>query len=377
MEFDRVYNLIREYESPEGEKVLFLLEERTSRAIYDHIVSTGATRCLELGTGYGSTTCVMAAALDEIGEGRVTTVDTLERTPIGIRDLAKHTGLADFIDPVNARYDWYLRGLVERQTSANRCEPCLDFCFLDGAHEWNPDALAAFLATKLLRAGAWLALDDLNFKLRGCQPGWETTFADRSEEELDHYQVREVFDLVLRQHQDLGEFTVADGGRTGWARKAGGTKTPWRPIGRSLDPETLAWRATYSADELIKAAYVSDGISTEREGSTVEIEAKEIDPNFVLKHDLGNGRNIDVVRLRMRLVSPAEEVLQIYWRETELQPFVEDRSVRIKLKASDDWQELVVRVNGSENARPIHGIRVDITDGASSLCWSSLTVGGR
>lgn len=87
------------------------------------------------------------------------------------------------------------------------------------AHEWEPDALAAFLVARLMRPGAWTALDDLDFRLRGCYPGWETAFATRSERELDTCQVGMVYDLVLRQHPDFTQFIKTDAGRTGWTRK--------------------------------------------------------------------------------------------------------------------------------------------------------------
>lgn len=135
MKFEHVYESLRDYRTAKGEKLLFVLQKQTMQAIYDCIVTTRAAQCLELGTGYGATTCVIAAALDEIGGGRVTTVDKIGRDPIGVDVLAEHTGLSRYIDAVvtSEGYNWYLAEVVARQSSGRTCEPCFDFCFLDGA----------------------------------------------------------------------------------------------------------------------------------------------------------------------------------------------------------------------------------------------------
>ncbi len=101
MTFDNVYELLRNYRTPAGEQVLFLLARDTMQSIYDCVLQSGARECLELGTGYGATTCVIAAALDELGGGRVSTIDMLVREPIGIDVLAVHTGLSRYIEVVS------------------------------------------------------------------------------------------------------------------------------------------------------------------------------------------------------------------------------------------------------------------------------------
>ena len=93
-----------------------------------------------------------------------------------------------------------------------------DFCFLDGAHEWQPDALAVFLAVKLLKPGGWFVLDDLDFNLRS-MPTWKESHGHLSDRELDTYQISMVWNLVARQHPELTAFKETEGGRIGWARK--------------------------------------------------------------------------------------------------------------------------------------------------------------
>jgi predicted O-methyltransferase YrrM len=370
MKFQKVYELLSRFRTPQNESVLFLLAEGTAREIYDCVVATDAKAPLELGTGYGTTTCIIAAALDEIGGGTVTTVDNIERNPISVNVLARHTGLSNYIEPVRGDYVEYLRRRRQQKPM-----PLIDFCFLDGAHEWDPDAVAAYFVGTLLRPGGWFVLDDLDFKLRGCQPDWEHVFADRSEEELDANQVRQVYDQVVCMRQDFGDFTVADGGRTGWARKVAGVATPWRPIGLVLLPIQLAWEQTYSAVEIARQSGLSPGLTLVQEGWALVVHARAVDPYFILPHDLGQGRSIDVVTLRLRLLKPNRETLQVYWRSVETQSFSEEQSVRVALELSNEWQEIMIRLN-SIAERPIHGLRIDVTDGPSEILWGSLVVGG-
>ncbi|HEY0185553.1 MAG TPA: class I SAM-dependent methyltransferase, partial [Rhodopila sp.] len=376
MQFEQVLSLLRSYRSPAGDAVLFLLAEQTMESIYHCVLDSGASACLELGTGLGATTCVIAAALDERRDGRVTTVDMLVREPIGVQVLAQHTGLAQYIDVVAdpVGYTWYLKEIIERQTSRNTCEPCFDFCFLDGAHEWAPDALATFLVAKLLRPGSWLVLDDLDFKLRGCQPGWRTVFASRTDAELDAFQVDRVFNLVLRQHPDFADFAVSDGGRTGWARKKSSNPAAWFPMGLVLDPIAPDWQESFQAENIVGESRFSDSLAVTSEDTVVALRAIRDDPNFALPPGVDKGRPIDVISLRLRLVAPDAETLQLFWINRLGDPFNERQSVRARIAASDDFQDVTIRINGSGELRPVHAIRVDPTDGPGSLLLQSVSV---
>ena len=188
------------------------------RAIYDCITTNRLTDALELGSWRGATSCVMAAAAQEIG-GTVTSVDILLQQPANVRSLAAHAGIGPelelVIDPLG--YNWYMADLIRKQTDNGICTPMFDFCFLDGAHEWQPDALAVYLAVKLLKPGGVLVLDDLNLKLRAMSH-WQITHSHLSDRELDEYQIGMVWDLVVKQHSDLHGFRVTEDGRIGWRR---------------------------------------------------------------------------------------------------------------------------------------------------------------
>jgi hypothetical protein len=89
---------------------------------------------------------------------------------------------------------------------------------LDGAHEREPDALAFTLVAKLLKPGAWIVLDDINFNLR-MVPNWKEDFPTYTDRELDTFQVKMVYTLLVEQHPFFSDFKVTHHGRIGWARK--------------------------------------------------------------------------------------------------------------------------------------------------------------
>ena len=99
MKFDQVYKLLLDRQT-EINQLIVLLAEDTLREIYACILATSAKDCLELGTGFGATACVMAAAIDEIGGGTVTTIDHMDRQPVGVTQLAQITGMTKYLRPV-------------------------------------------------------------------------------------------------------------------------------------------------------------------------------------------------------------------------------------------------------------------------------------
>ena len=74
MKFEQVYGILVNHQKAINARVV-LLAEATLREVYQCVIATRSRDCLELGTGHGATTCVIAAALEEIGGGTITTVD--------------------------------------------------------------------------------------------------------------------------------------------------------------------------------------------------------------------------------------------------------------------------------------------------------------
>jgi len=138
-------------------------EESQCRVLYDWVREARPAQCLELGFFYGKTSCVIAAALQENGAGHLTSIDmeavrNHQGNPNILDNLGK-IGMESFVTPIFSKisYTWELKKDIEKQTVNSRCEPCYDFIFLDGAHTWETDVCAFFLAMKLLKPGGLLA----------------------------------------------------------------------------------------------------------------------------------------------------------------------------------------------------------------------------
>jgi Methyltransferase domain len=198
------------------------------RIVYDHVIQTRPTHVLELGTASGVSAAYMAAALDELGRGSVTTLDKAQYLPSPLPELqafAKVPELLRYVTferPSHSSYVWWLlRKIEQRSDGAGNCEPLYDFCYLDGAHDFTIDGLAAYLVEKLLQPDSWLLLDDLNWSYAAdVVPPDPGRFSD---DEIKAPMVRLIFDVLLKQHPSFTEFRVQDGS-WGWARKGSGER---------------------------------------------------------------------------------------------------------------------------------------------------------
>jgi len=222
MKIDTVLERLYAYQPPEGwGGHIFLLPEQVMRDIYQLVLDEKLTQCLELGTGFGATSCAICAALEEKGEGQLTTIDRYLHQPVNVQVLMKHVGLdLKYLNIVadELGYNWYMADLLKHQVENRESEPLFDFCLLDGAHEWEPDALAFTLVHPLLKPKAWMLIDDLNFNLRMI-PNWQESHGTHTDKELDTFQMRMVYDLVVKQHPEFEDFNITHNGRIGWARK--------------------------------------------------------------------------------------------------------------------------------------------------------------
>jgi predicted O-methyltransferase YrrM len=143
----------------------------------------------------------IAASLKDNGSGQLTTIDldsARERDP-HIEELLEAAGLLDWVHPIYTptSYTWELMHMLERQRQG---EWLFDFAFIDGAHSWFVDGLAFFLVDKLLKPGAWILFDDLDWTYATSPTLRETDFV-RSipEDERTTPQIGKVFDLLVRQ----------------------------------------------------------------------------------------------------------------------------------------------------------------------------------
>lgn len=191
------------------------------KQLYEFIRRTRPNLCLELGFAHGTSSCYIAAALEENGHGHLTTLDlrtAAERKP-SIYDLMQLAQLNAFITPVFAEtsYNWGLMHIIEQQTQDRHCEPLYDFCFIDGAHTWDTDGFSFFLVEKLLLPGGWILFDDLNLAFDNPLLKDEPWLYQFTEEERQVCQVERVFSLLVRPNASIGRSFVD--GNWGWAQK--------------------------------------------------------------------------------------------------------------------------------------------------------------
>ncbi len=188
------------------------------KLLYDFILSSGRKHILELGFAHGTSTCYMAAALDEMGEGGIVTVDNLsarECTP-NIETLLDRTQLARYVTPVYSEttYTWELKRMLE----AHPPLPLFDFCFIDGAHDWETDGLAFFLVEKLLAPGGWILFDDLDWTYAESPALHDTSTVKAMPHDIKTTpHIDRVFSLLVMQHPSFDNFRRE--GRWGWAQK--------------------------------------------------------------------------------------------------------------------------------------------------------------
>lgn len=201
------------------------MTRQQGRVVYDHICATRPVSVLEIGTANGVGTAYMAAALDQIGEGRVTTVDR-SAAPYdpGPEKVLGDVGLADRVDLVrvpDSSYNWWLKTqILDRSDSVGNTEPVYEFVFLDGAHEWNIDGLAVVLVEKLLKPGGWLLLDDLDWTYAN-SPSFIASPSELpknlSEAELSEPHIRAAFEVLLKPNPAFSEFR--EDNDWAWAKK--------------------------------------------------------------------------------------------------------------------------------------------------------------
>ena len=193
------------------------------RMLYDFIVKHRLSRCLELGFAHGVGSVWIGGAVQALGGGKVIAVDVesaLKRTP-SAKELTTRAGLQDIVelnfDPLS--YTWHLKRKLEEY----RAEP-FDFIFIDGAHTWDTDGFAFFLADAVLRPGGWLLFDDLDWSYASSPSLRDTDFVrGMTPEAREDPQVRAVWETLVLQHPGFGNFM--EDGRWGWAQKSADATT--------------------------------------------------------------------------------------------------------------------------------------------------------
>lgn len=215
MKFETVHSIVGHVPFISKENAAFL---------YELVMKERLTSILELGVAHGTATCYMAAALEEIGGGSITSVDLIEAkalfTPSPEEQLAK-TGLERFVQIVRMQtgYTWFLHDAIASNTRNDRCQPVYDLCVIDGPKNWTIDGAAFFFVDKLLENDGWIIFDDYDWTYAEADSRRDQTdgitHRALSKEERETPQIREVFELLVKQHPDYSRFFLRHQG--GWA----------------------------------------------------------------------------------------------------------------------------------------------------------------
>ncbi|GAB3680703.1 class I SAM-dependent methyltransferase [Salinisphaera aquimarina] len=228
------------------------ISRHSARVLYDFLLTEKPVDCLELGFAHGAGSGYIAAALDELGRGHLTSVDIeLSRD---FEPTIEHTldrlGLPDRVSiqrEINS-YNWFLKKTIEAQTRDGQCTPCYDFVFIDGSKNWTIDGMAFFLADKLLRPGGWILFDDYNWRYadavaKGKDASDGVSARELSPDQVEEPNVAAIFHLLVSQHPDYSNFRVQDQSWA-WAQKvATGRKSITATRKSRLSSRLAYWRS--------------------------------------------------------------------------------------------------------------------------------------
>lgn len=230
------------------------ISKHSARGLYDFILTETPQKCLELGFAHGASSGYIAAALDELGHGHLTSVDIEASADFMPRmeDTIQKIGLAERVSIFREKnsYTWFLKKKIEEQTRDGQCVPCYDFIFIDGSKNWTIDGLAFFLADKLLRANGWILFDDYDWRYadaaaRGKDTADGITLRSLPDDQIEQPNIRAIFELLVTQHPSYSNFQVQDNSWA-WAQKTSGPgrirHTRKSTVGSRLARWKAAWR---------------------------------------------------------------------------------------------------------------------------------------
>ncbi|MCK7467676.1 MAG: class I SAM-dependent methyltransferase [Desulfosudis oleivorans] len=176
------------------------------KTITDFIIQNKTKNILELGFYHGVSTCYLAGAVDELGEGLVVTIDKEEaraKSP-NVEELLEKLNLQKYVkiyyEPRS--YLWRLMKMIEDPST-----PKFDLCYIDGGHNWYETGFAFLLVDKLMAPGGWVIFDDLDWSYDKCPYMRELEWVKQlPEEERLTPQVRKVYELLTKQNSSYHNF---------------------------------------------------------------------------------------------------------------------------------------------------------------------------
>ena len=164
---------------------------------------------LELGFAHGKGSAYLGALASMKGV-RAICIDNAtarDRSP-SAEETVRRARVEPYVELVYADtgYNWWLMRQMESGQSAR-----FSLVYLDGAHEWDPDALAFLLMSDLVLPGGYLVLDDLDWtfassRSSGIVERRKTLPADY----VDEAHVRKVWTLLVQRDPTWGDLREVD-----------------------------------------------------------------------------------------------------------------------------------------------------------------------
>jgi hypothetical protein len=166
----------------------------------EFIRKTNSLMVAEIGVYKGHTSREIARVLGNRGELHLYDFyDVVERVAAELADLG-YTNIRTFPNSYKYldSYNWSLGRVL-----AKHDEPIYDYIFIDGAHTWAIDGLAAVLADRLLKPGGHLDFDDHEWTLADSEAlrpkNFPLTARMYTAEQIKTRQVQMICDLLIRR----------------------------------------------------------------------------------------------------------------------------------------------------------------------------------
>jgi len=139
------------------------IDAQEGRFLYDLILKDSSVqKTLEVGCAYGMSSLHICAAIQGRPDAWHTIIDPFQNTQwdgVGLRNL-EEAGF-NFYDLVELKSEFALPSLLQTE------EGQFDLVFVDGWHTFDHALLDCFYATRLLRKGGYLVVDDVSFSSVG------------------------------------------------------------------------------------------------------------------------------------------------------------------------------------------------------------------
>ena len=199
-----------------------------ARTLYNFIVDNKCKNILELGIGHGTSSAYIAAALDKLGEGKLTCVDlesVRDHFKPSAEELLSSMKLDQYVEihRMKSGYNWFLHNDILSSSNQNNgaCKPKYDLVIIDGPKNWTIDSSSFFLADKLLEEKGWILWDDYNWTYKGSSKevtdGISIKGLSMQEQEVPH--IKEIFHLLVMQHEKYSNFLIQEDSGWAWAQK--------------------------------------------------------------------------------------------------------------------------------------------------------------